>query len=116
MDYWIIHRDDARRYFQTIQWEPEEGSPLWCWLYGTPEQEKGKLRPSQLEKADFQQRCIEHWDRSPTTRIGGEQGVVALIGGGYHYAQGTLEKWAREVAPDHVKHPGRPSKKTCVEK
>ena len=116
-DYWIIHRDDARRYFQTIRWTPEEGSPLWCWIHGASEQEKGKLRPEQQDKADFQQLCMEHWQVSPTTRIRGERGIVALIGTAYlrSYTQGTLEDWASEAAPPEVKaRRGRP-RKTPVE-
>lgn len=118
-DYWIIHRDHARRYFQTIQWEPEEGSPLWCWLWGSSEQEKGKPRPEQQDKADFQQLCVEHWEVSPTTRIRGEQGIVALIGNAYlrsdtrttGYTAETLARWAGEVAPPEVKaRSGRPEK------
>ncbi|WP_200157098.1 hypothetical protein [Allochromatium vinosum] len=121
VDYWIIHRDHARRYFQTVQWTPEEGSPLWCWLRGTSERKRGKLKPEQQDKADFQQLCMEHWQVSPTTLIRGEQGVVALVGNAYlrtesrttGYTLDTLERWASEVAPTEVKaRRGRPPKKT----
>ena len=112
-DTWIIHRDDARRYFQTVQWTPEEGSPLWCWLRGTSEQKKGKLKPEQQDKADFQQLCMEHWQVSPATLIRGDQGIVTLIGTSYlrAYKRDTLVDWASEVAPPEVKaRRGRPRK------
>ena len=109
----IVHRDNARRYFSSLGLEPQEGSPLWCWLRGRPAEDAGKLRADQQDKADFQQLCLEYWDRNRATRITGPEGVVNAVGGAYlrNYKRKTLEKWAREVAPKGVRgRRGRPKK------
>ena len=113
---YIVHRDDARRYLMALDLMPDPGTPQWCWLRGKPATEAKRLRPAQQDKADFQQLCVEHWERSPTTLIRGEAGIVALLGASYlrGYKEGTLEGWASAVAPAHVKRPGRP-RKTTVE-
>jgi hypothetical protein len=104
----LIHRDDARRYFRRIGLVAPEGSPLWCWLNAKPADAAGKLRQDQRDKADYQQECQRVWSISNTLPITGAEGIT------YHsdliawrkdgkYEGGTLEKWAREVAPDGVK-------------
>jgi hypothetical protein len=60
---YIIHRDDARRYFAALDLVPLEGSALHCWLYRKANGAR-QLRPEQQDKADFQQLCIDHWERS----------------------------------------------------
>lgn len=106
--YCYVHRDDARRYFRRIGLDIPEGCPLWCWLRDKPDTEANKLRPDQQDKADYQQECIRAWEISKTLPITGPEGIT------YHsdliawrqsgkYEGVTLEKWAREVAPDGVK-------------
>ncbi len=114
---YVIHRDDARRYLMALNLMPDPGTPLWCWLRGKPATEAKRLRPEQQDKADFQQLCVEYWQRSPTTRIRGKTGIVALLGTAYLNGRGpdTLVDWASEVAPEHVQQRrGRP-RKTPVE-
>ena len=108
----IVHRDDARRYFKSLGLEPPEGSPLWCWTCGKRAEDAGKLRGDQQDKADFQQLCTEYWDRNPTATIRGESGATLQAGKAYlrSYQPKTLEQWASEVAPKSVKKPGRPQK------
>lgn len=64
-DDYIIHRDNARRYFQWLGAMPEEGTPLSRWLRGKTADESRKLREDQQDKADFQQMAIERWRISP---------------------------------------------------
>lgn len=108
-----IHRDDARRYFQSIGLMPDEGTALWCWLRGRAAEQAKTLRADQQDKADFQQMCIEHWAVSPLTRIRGNSGIIAQLGSAYAnvYTEETVERWASEVAPPEVKaRKGRPKK------
>ena len=112
---YYVHRDDARRYFARIDLDPPEGSALWCWLHGKPSDQAGKLRLPQQAKADFQQICLEVWERNPTLPITGPGGVCyqqrATLEWHRLYEPKTLEKWAREVAPPGVKGKrGRPRK------
>lgn len=121
--YCYVNRDDARRYFAGLGLEPVEGSALWCWLRGKTAEDAGKLNAVQQDKADFQQKCLEIWERSPTIKITGEFGVtrqpaetlpyLRKLGGTAGYTSKTLERWAREVAPEGVKGKrGRPPKNT----
>lgn len=114
----IVHRDDARRYFKSLDHEPPEGSPLWCWLNKKRSEDAGKLRGDQQDKADFQQLCRDHWEINPTTTIRGESGVVAQVGVAYLrlYKPATLARWASEVASEMIKKPGRPKKRTSRRK
>lgn len=112
--YCYVHRDDARRYFRRIGLAIPEGSPLWCWLNAKPAADAGKLRPDQRDKADYQQECQRVWGISNTLLITGPEGITYhhdLIAWRKKYEGGTLEKWAREVAPETVKGKrGRPKK------
>lgn len=114
--YCYVHRDHARRYFRRIGLAIPEGSPLWCWLNAKPASAAGKLRQDQRDKADYQQECQRVWSISNALPITGAEGIT------YHpdliawrqegrYEGGTLEKWAREVAPETVRGKrGRPKK------
>jgi hypothetical protein len=120
--YCYIHRDNARRYFQRIGLAIPEGSPLWCWLNAKPANAVGKLRQDQRDKADYQQECKRVWGISNALPITGAEGIT------YHadliawrqegrYEGGTLEKWAREVAPETVRGKrGRPKKSAPAKK
>jgi len=104
--YCYIHRDDARRYFARIGLDIPAGCPLWCWLYAKPASEASKLRKDQRDKADYQQECARVWGISSALSITGPEGITYhpdLIAWRNRYEGGTLEKWAREVAPDGVK-------------
>lgn len=109
---WIVHRDAARRYFRKLGLEPQPRSPLWCWIHNTNEQAPTAKAASTL-RADFEQRCIEHWRQSPTTPVTGENGIGALFEGEFPRARSTLERWARPHAPPEVKaRIGRPKNPT----
>jgi len=112
--YCYIHRDDARRYFARIGLDVPEGCPLWCWLHAKPASDANKLRRDQRDKADYQQECTRVWGISNTLPITGPGGITYhpdLIAWRRRYEGGTLEKWARAVAPDGVKgKPGRRKK------
>jgi hypothetical protein len=116
--FFLIHRDDARRYFSSLGLEPETASPLWCWIRGKLAADAGKLSASQQDKADFQALCLGVWLRNPTMTITGESGVTQqpeTIRYQRNYALKTLEGWARAVAPDIVKNRrGAPKKYTPV--
>lgn len=104
--YCYIHRDDARRYFARIGLDIQAGCPLWCWLYAKPASEASKLRKNQRDKADYQQECSRVWGISNALSITGPEGITYhpdLIAWRKRYEGTTLEKWAREVAPDGVK-------------
>lgn len=104
--YCYVHRDDARRYFARIGLDIPPGCPLWCWLYAKPASEASKLRKTQRDKADYQQECLRVWGISNTLSITGLEGITYhtdLLAWRKRYEGGTLEKWAREVAPDGVK-------------
>ncbi len=109
-----VYRDDARRYFSSLGIEPEPGSPLWCWIRGKPATEAGKLLPVQQDKADFQQICMEIWERNSAMTITGDSGVINQQETKPYqrsYGLSALAEWAREVAPDGVKGKrGRPKK------
>lgn len=114
---YYIHRDDARQYFRKLGLEAKTGTALHCWLSGLTEDEAKQRRPEQQDKMDFQRLCLDVWGRNPTMPITGLHGVTRQRGITlpYHnnYTPKTLEKWAREVAPDAVKKQrGRPPKKT----
>jgi hypothetical protein len=112
-DDYIVHRDNARRYFQWLDAMPDPGTPLWCWLRGKPEAEAKAMRADQQDKADFQQLAIDDWAISPEVRITGPNGIVEAVGRAYlhDYTTKTVEGWAREVAPEGVKGKcGRPKK------
>lgn len=117
-DDYIIHRDDARRYFQQLDAMPDEGTPLWCWLRGKRKDEAQALRGDQQDKADFQQMAVKRWKVSPEMRITGDDGIANAVGASYirKYTERTVEKWAREVAPEGVKNKrGRPRKKISAD-
>jgi len=117
-DDYIIHRDDARRYFQWLDAMPEPGTPLWCWLRGKRADEAKKLRPVQQDKADFQQIAKERWKVSPEMLITGPDGIVRAVGAAYvnKYTFKTVQGWASEIAPEGVKGKrGRPRKKISAE-
>lgn len=108
----LVHFDDARRYFAALDLLPPEGSAIAVWLRG-PDASVNDLSISAQDRDDFQQICIVQWTRNPTQTITGEGGVVAAVGASYlrKYQKNTLEKWAREVAPDLVRgRRGRPRK------
>lgn len=114
----LVHFDDARRYFSALNIFPPDGSAVAAWLRG-PDASPGSLSISAQDRADFQQLCIQQWERNSTQTITGEGGVVAAVGTAYlrRYQKSTLEKWAREVAPDFVKgRRGRPRKSDDSEK
>ncbi len=107
---WFIHRDSVRRYFQSLGVFPNEGEPLWHWLVGNNQTDKTR---QQQDKADFKQLCVDEWKVSPTVPITGKKGMANRLRSGYfkRYAERTLERWAREVAPEAVKkRRGRPTK------
>ena len=99
-----VHRDDARRYLAALNLLPPDGSPLALWLKGADVVAKPETLSAQ-DMADFQQMCLEQWERNPTQTITGANGVVQEVGKSYlvSYKVATLEKWARAVAPDGVK-------------
>ncbi|WP_310451363.1 hypothetical protein [Sulfuritalea sp.] len=104
--YCYIHRDDARRYFARIGLDIPAGCPLWCWLNAKQASEASKLRQDQRDKADYQQECSRVWGISNALSITGLEGITYhpdLFAWRSRYEGGTLEKWAREVAPDGVK-------------
>lgn len=108
----LVHFDDARRYFSALDLFPPDGSALATWLRG-PDTSVSGLSISAQDCADFQQLCSDQWVRNPTQPITGEGGVVAAVGASYlrKYTRGTLEKWARAVAPAGVRGKrGRPRK------
>lgn len=114
----LVHFDDARRYFAALDLVPPEESRIGAWLRG-PDTSSNSLTISAQDRADFQLLCIDQWTRNRTQTITGESGVVAAVGLAYlrKYTRGTLEKWAREVAPGLVRgRRGRPRKSDDAEK
>lgn len=119
LNWWHIHFDDARRYFQSLDLMPDDGTPLWHWLRGKAADKKSLLTKNQQDKADFQTLCQDRWNISPNTTITGEGGIVIAVGGPYlrGYGRVTLEGWAREVAPEGVRGKrGRPKISVSPEK
>ena len=109
----LIHFDDARRYFAALDLFPAEGSVLATWLRRGEASDKKKRSIAVQDRADFQQLCAEQWVRNPTQRITGEGSVVEAVGVAYsrQYRKETLGRWARAVAPESVRNRnGRPRK------
>lgn len=114
----LVHFDDARRYFAALDLVPPDGSRIAAWLRG-PDTSTTSPTFSARDRDDFQQLCIEQWTRNPTQKITGEGGVVSAVGAAYlrNYQESTLVKWARAVAPDLVRgRRGRPRKSDDAEK
>jgi len=89
----------------------ERGDEISQALGGRVEGEK-QTRPSSRDRETFQQSCSKHWRDSPHTTIRGDAGIVWQVGGSFlgQYCEATLIRWASEVAPAHVKKPGRKPK------
>lgn len=52
-DAYIIHRDDARRYFAALDMMPAEGSALRCWLDGKAAGKVPAKRKNQRDREEW---------------------------------------------------------------
>lgn len=93
----IIHRDDARRYFRSLGLKPEPHSALWCWLTGGQSE-------SSHDEGDYRQALAEIWKVSPMTRIGAfnDGHILDQVAGFNHIPQKRRKELAKEVARDHA--------------
>lgn len=97
---WLIHRDDARRYFRSLDLMPEEGSPLWHWLTASRDD---TAQQAQSED-DYRAALAEIWGRSPMTRIGdfGDGHILDQIRGFGGITMQRRKALAKEVAKVHA--------------
>ncbi len=103
---WLVHRDNARRFFQYYGMFPDKGTPLHKWLTGWDNRKGRPPTFRQRERHDFRQLCRKLWRDQSALPVKGPYGVVTMLRGGYfgRYAETTLEKWAREAREG----PGKP--------
>jgi len=75
-------------------------------------QAAAKLRPSQETAIACQQIAKAIWKKDPTRTIASvvKDPLLQEYGGAAHFQDETVREWVKQVAPPHVRKPGRPRK------